>query len=469
MKKITLICLIILVLSIFSFKAARAETLNQLSDFYVNQEYDLTGRSKLTAVLKVITDKFYIYFDKAWLETLDSATRDKIINKTIVLAYNFQNKDYTNLIQTFGPEPFQYTNPSDPRLILLVHPLKSEVGGYSQGSDLYPANVYTNSNQRNVVYFNANNLLEDNNGQNNSYYLAHEFTHLLTYNQKNVKNNKSETPWLAELYSEATSYLLGYDNGNNSPLSERLKDFSVNPHGNLGDWQNTLSDYAAVKILSQYIIDHYGFKVLTVAFQSNFIGEDSLDYSLKKWGYKENFSDIYRNWLLAVLLNDCHYGDKYCFKNEALKDLKIYPIGYYVPMYTSGVFNIEEKNKSLSGSWLKIVGGKGTVKINVHTDTPDKFKLIYLSSAGGNNYQIYDAFISNGTGEIYFPNFDPQKSAALLIPYCLNGSIKNCDYNLQVVSNSNIDEEAIILKLRQIIVILQNQLNLLLKQRGLTA
>ncbi|MCX6737779.1 MAG: hypothetical protein NTX26_03570, partial [Candidatus Parcubacteria bacterium] len=65
------------------------------------------------------------------------------------------------------------------------------------------------------------------------------------------------------------------------------------------------------------------------------------------------------------------------------------------------------------------------------------------------------------------PNFDPQKSAALLIPYCLNSNTKDCDYSLQVVSNSNLDEEAIILKLRQIIVILQNQLILLLKQRGL--
>lgn len=469
MKKITSIFLTILFITAFSFKIVRAETLNQVSDFYVNSEYDLSGRSKLTAVLKVITDKFYIYFDRSWLESLEPSIRDKVINKTIVLSYNFQNKDYYNLIQTFGPEPLQSINSSDPRLILLVHPLSPEVGGYSQGNDLYPANVYTNSNQRNIVYFNANNLLEENSNQNNAYYLAHEFTHLLTYNQKNVKSNKNETPWLSELYSEATSYLLGYDNGTNSPLTERLKDFSVNPHGNLEDWQNTLSGYASVKILSQYIIDHYGFKVLTVAFQSNLIGEDSLNYSLKKWGYKESFSDIYHNWLLAVLINDCHYGDKYCFKNEALKDLRIYPIGYYAPMYTNGVFTIEEKIKSLSGSWLKIVGGKGTVKINVHTDTPDKFKLIYLSSINGNNYQINDTFISNGTGEIYFPNFDPQKSAALLIPYCLNNGTQSCNYSLQIVSNSNIDEEAIIIKLRQIIVILQAQLAQLLKQRGLTA
>ncbi|MCX6737392.1 MAG: hypothetical protein NTX26_01455 [Candidatus Parcubacteria bacterium] len=85
MKKITSIFLTILFITVFSSQIARAETLNQLSDFYVNQEYDLTGRSKLTAVLKVITDKFYIYFDKTWLESLDISLFYLIISKIKII------------------------------------------------------------------------------------------------------------------------------------------------------------------------------------------------------------------------------------------------------------------------------------------------------------------------------------------------------------------------------------------------
>jgi len=67
-------------------------------------------------------------------------------------------------------------------------------------------------------------------GMNTASYLAHELTHLITFNQKERLNNIQEEIWLNEARAEYAPTLCGYnDEYEGSYLKSRVDDFLKNP------------------------------------------------------------------------------------------------------------------------------------------------------------------------------------------------------------------------------------------------
>lgn len=200
---------------------AGADYQGQKNNFFIDSSYDAFLREGISATLREISANLYFYLDDQWWESLSFEKKEKIQNSLKVLAIEFENKIYPILTNTFGSE-WKPGIDRDERITILIHPMVEEAGGYFNSGDEYPKLQNPKSNQREMIYLNARHIDKE----NSKSFLAHEFTHLITFNQKEKIRGVSEEIWLNEALSEYAPTLLGYDDVyQGSNLQRRVKDF----------------------------------------------------------------------------------------------------------------------------------------------------------------------------------------------------------------------------------------------------
>src|SRR3989344_1896383 len=87
-------------------------------------------------------------------------------------------------------------------------------------------------------------------------FLAHEFTHLISFNQKDKIRGVTEEIWLNEMRSELAPRILGYDDDfDNSNLKKRLRSFLQKTQDPLTEWKNESPDYGVINLFMQYLTD----------------------------------------------------------------------------------------------------------------------------------------------------------------------------------------------------------------------
>ena len=212
---------------------------SNLADFYVESDYDFFGRDKIEAQLIKTTNKIYFYVDKDWYNSLSQ--KSELESKIYNLSSNFEYKIYPTLTNLLGFED----NPgvdNDSRIIVVLEPLKKSYGGYIQTGDQYLENEYSRSNQGQIIYLNANLIIQSS-LDFLSYELAHEFTHLITLKQK----QESET-WFHELMSEFAGQAIGVDTS--QVTKKRAQSLLYSTEINLKDWENSDKDYGEVYLLA---------------------------------------------------------------------------------------------------------------------------------------------------------------------------------------------------------------------------
>ena len=303
---------------------AQAVSIGQERSFNIQSEYDLSGRGKIDVELIKITNKIYFYADQQWFNKLSLGNKQEIDNRLYNLSSEFEHRIYPILTQAFGFEDSPGID-NDLKMIIVLHKMKNDIGGYIQTEDNYSSQIFSNSNEGQIIYLNADNvLLLSSNSLN--YHLAHEFMHLITFNQ-----NPNEEVWLNEARAEYTETLLGYTKDwANSSIKNRLERFLINTNISLVDWNNGNNDYAEVNLLTHYLVDHYGINILIDSLHSSQSGINALNYALQKNGFSEDFSEVFMNWLIASVVNDCSIGEKYCYKNPYLQNFTIFPYSYYL-------------------------------------------------------------------------------------------------------------------------------------------
>jgi peptidoglycan hydrolase-like protein with peptidoglycan-binding domain len=249
-------------------------------------------------------------------------------------------------------------------------------------------------------------------------FLAHEFTHLITFNQKEKAYGVSEDVWLNEARADYTSTLLGYDDSfEGSNLQARVKQFLDKPTDSLIVWDGKKYDYGVVNIFIQYLVENYGKEILTSSISSKKIGIDSLNEALKKKGFAEDTAQIFKNWTVAVLTNDCSRTPKYCFKNSNLSSVKVVPQLNFLPM--SGESSLQFTNASYdwSANWYKIVGGKGKLILEFNGQNEGKFSLIYLLCDFQDKCQVKSLSLdAYQVGEIVLEDFSKNYQSLTIIP-----------------------------------------------------
>jgi len=81
--------------------------------------------------------------------------------------------------------------------------------------------------------------------------LAHEFQHMIHWEQKSHQLGRDDDTWLDEAMSEAApTYIYG-------PSCGRLDDYEQDPSNSLTDWQGTVADYGIAYMWSQYFKEQF--------------------------------------------------------------------------------------------------------------------------------------------------------------------------------------------------------------------
>ena len=194
-----------------------ADELLAKKDFFIDPSYDLQSREKITAVLQRITNQIYFYVDENFWNFL-SIDKQKEFNSAFTnLGQEFESRIYPVLTSKYGSE-WKPGIDRDNRITILIHPMKNEAAGYFSPGDEYPRAQVPKSNQREMVYLSSNYFTDSLNKD----FLAHEITHLITFNQKDNKYSLSEETWLDEARANFSSTMLGYDKSFQDSNLQRL-------------------------------------------------------------------------------------------------------------------------------------------------------------------------------------------------------------------------------------------------------
>lgn len=406
-----IIAIIAVLFYLIPFNAA-ADSLGQKTGFFVNSSYDVIDRNQVTATLIKSTSNLYLYVDDEWWNSLNYVRQNELDNSLTYLVSEF-DKVYTTLTSVYGSE----WNPgidNDSHVTVLIHPMDDEAGGYFKNADEYSRSMAPNSNQREMIYLNSKYL-------ETPYikiFLAHEFQHLLDFNQKERKYSVQEDTWLEESRAEYASTLLGYDNVyKDSNLERRLHNFIDNKFDSITEWQGVNADYGALSLFAQYLVEQYGVKILADSLKSKETGIASINEALTNNGFKENFSQIFTNWTIAVLVNDCSINEKYCYKNGNLKNFHVSPLSNFLPLSGETVFATTNKTKNWAGNWYKFLGGRGVLKIEFIGNPENLFKVPFvvedaLGKKSVNFFQLND----DQQGQIFIPDFGTKNISVIILP-----------------------------------------------------
>jgi len=392
---------------------ARADYLGQRVNFFIDPAYDLEKREQTSAILQKVSLRAYFYLDEKWWESLNYDQKSKVVSSLDSLALEFDNKIYPALTSTFGSEPKPGID-NDEKITVLIHSMNEEAGGYFNSGDGYPKIQSPKSNEREMVYLNSQHIDKT----SVKGFLAHEFMHLITLNQKDLISKVSEETWLNEARAEYAPTLLGYDEiYEGSNLQRRVKNFLERPYDSLTEWQNKFFDYGEVNLFTQYLVDYYGIKILVDSLHSPKVGIPSINEALSKNGYSEDFSQIFTNWTITLLVNDCNLGQKYCYKNPNLKNLRINPLINFLPFVGEIELAINYTTKNWAGNWHKIVGGKGILTLEFAGNDEVFFKVPYLICDYQEKCNLdFLKLDKNQKGKITIPEFNTKYTSLTIIP-----------------------------------------------------
>ncbi len=477
--KILLFVFIFVIFGFGNVLEAGAFSEGEIRNFYIDSSYDLYSRNEISAELVRTTESLYFYIEKSWWNSRSQDEQNRVKIALFDLGEEFKNKIYPVLTSNFGQE-WKPGIDLDERITVLLHPMGTDKAGYFRTNDEYSKFQTYDSNEREMIYlsseFIANPLAKS--------FLAHEFVHLITFNQKEKLRGKIEEIWLNEARAEYVSTLLGYDDQyQGSSLQKRVKVFLENPSFSLTEWQGVLADYGVLNLFTQYLIDHYGIAVLRDSLYSSETGIASLNYALRKNGFQEEFSQIFTNWTITVLVNDCSLGNKYCYQNQNLKNLRIVPESNFLPTATEISLSVYSQVKDWSAKWQRIFGGKGNLTLTFNGDSRVKFKVPYVLCDYAEKCLVkFFNLDEKQKGEIIISEFGSKYSSLTMIPSVqqkLSGFSNNepsypFSWDARTKESLNGNEELIKELLSQIsflkaeIARVQAEMNAILASRGQT-
>ena len=399
----------IVILSLPLFVSATITT-NTIDDFYVEQSYDANNREEISAKVKKVSDHGYFYIETEWWNNLNSNQRNEYSVKISDLADKFDDEIYPIMTDTYGDE-WKLGIDGDPKITILIHETVDNAFGYFREVDEANKLKRSDSNEREIVYL-SSKVLDTVYPES---YLAHEFMHLIHYNQKNRINLTDDEVWINELRAEYAPTLLGYDDGYiGSNLQGRIRAFTQNSNDSLIEWDGESADYGAINMFGQYLVEQFGIEILTESLFSNKKGLESLDYALDKLNIDKTIEQVFMDWQIAISANDCFLGEEYCYKNTYLSSIKPFHSLIYLPNTKELDYGLTHSIKQWSGNWYKILGGNKGIKIEFTSD--EDFIVPYFVEQNNNVQYLKYLEIKDGKGEIEMPYFGQDNKSITLIP-----------------------------------------------------
>ncbi|OGZ63917.1 MAG: hypothetical protein A3A98_03060 [Candidatus Staskawiczbacteria bacterium RIFCSPLOWO2_01_FULL_40_39] len=452
-----------ILVSVLVTPEAKAFTVGEAVNFNVDKDFDASARSQVSAVLVKTSSNLYFYVEKNWWEVQAPAKQNEILGYLDELSLEFDKKIYPNLTSIFGSE-WKPGVDGDPKITILFHALKENAGGYFRSADEYLKLQIPDSNEREMVYLPIAHI----DSRQLKVFLAHEFVHLITFNQKDKLREVQEEIWLNEARADYSSTILGYDSlYDGSNLQRRVRNFLEKPFDSLTEWQENKYDYAVASLFTHYLVDHYSINVLADSLKSKAVGIASINEVLQKNNEKEDFAQIFIHWTIATLINDCSVEIKHCYLNQNLRGLRINPTLNFLPLSGSSSLSVTNVTKNWAGNWQKFIGGKGDLTLEFTSLAGLSFKVPYLIFNKDGSYAIrYLDLDQKEKGQLEIENFGDTVASLVIIPSLQS---KTSDFNgleltypytftVSIVDKTMSEEEALIQKLLVQIEFLKKQI-----------
>ncbi len=251
----------------------------------------------------------YIYLANG--QTVSQSTVNAIIKE-------FDNYIYPGDTGAFGSEP----NPgvdNDPKIYILLldiqdgyssNPGAGYIAGYFDPTNEYPSTQYRYSNVKEMFYMDTNPGLSK--APIDQFYdtLAHEFQHMIHWEQKvdqrhltNSDGLPGDDTWIDEGFSQVARTFCGLD-----PSYWDVQTYESMPWHSLTNWTIDLQSYAVVYMWSQYMKDTFNYLPLNnqhtifwTMLHNPYTGIDEVNNALSTIGSSKTFTDVFRDWSVAIL------------------------------------------------------------------------------------------------------------------------------------------------------------------------
>lgn len=403
----------ILIVLLFFILSPLSASADMTANFFVDQSYSVSGDNKISATLVNDINGAYFYIDNSFWNTKNQQEKNIIIDKLNALSNNFRYEIYPGLTNAYGPEWIPGID-RDKKLTILFHPMKKDAMGYVRNIDEYEKTVNPFSNEKEMVYLNTDSI----SGSLLKEALSHEFMHLITFNQKEKLLGITEEIWLNEARSEYAPTLLGYDNEDKETyLDKRIGNFINNSSDSLTEWRGSSNDYGIVSLFTHYLVEQYGLSILVDSLRSPKKGIASINEALQKNEYKEDFSQIFSNFSIAIYINDCSVSTKYCFKNDKLKNIRVLPYSNFLPFSGESKLSINQSIKNWSSQWQKFSGGGDSVDIEITAPVGKGINIAYVIRKLSGDYVVQKlSFDSSSYKKISIQNMNSDVSSVVIIP-----------------------------------------------------
>lgn len=429
---------------------ANAAIVGEVANFTIADNFDALARDRVAAELVKSTAGLYFYVEKSWWDAQPPARQSEILSNFDALAGEFDNHIYPTLTSVYGSE-WKPGVDSDSKITVLFHAMKEGAAGYFRSADEYIKLQLPTSNEREMVYLSLANITSS----QLKVFLAHEFTHLIEFNQKERLYGAKEEVWLSEARADFSSTILGYDSVyEGSNLQRRVRDFLNSPSDSLTEWRESKYDYAVVSVFMHYLVDHYGIHILADSMKTKLAGIASVNAALASNSIKEDFGSIFTDWTIALMLNDCSLDLVYCYLNPNLKNLRLSPTLNFLPLAGNSSLTVANVTKNWAGNWQKVIGGRGDLTLEFSSLAGLNFRVPYLIFDKNNNYTIHVlALDRNQQGKIEIKNFGGQFSSLIIVPSLqsktagFNGLELTYPYSFEVSISGDVpDEEAALIQ-----------------------
>ncbi len=263
-------------------------------DLETVEEYDIT------ATLRVITDHAYFFVEDGASYTqsdLDTAAAD------------FESLVWPIISGAFGAPPTPGVD-GDLRITILNANL-SGAGGFVAGSDGFPVEAVPRSNEREMMYVEADALgTSDYNAL-----VAHELQHLI-----HQLGDPNEESWVNEGLSE-----VAWEMGGGS--AEGVRDFLDHPDTQLNDWppDDQSLHYSTSHMFFRFLLDHFGGRLsANYLVNEDLNGIAGVDAHLRVF-YGRTFNEAFAEFVVANVLDDergLYSHDNFDGTTTAITDLE---------------------------------------------------------------------------------------------------------------------------------------------------
>ena len=393
---------------LFAAPSVYADTIGQQQVFSVDSQYDIRGRSQITATMRGNSDRAYVYVADDYWNTLDETGRTQMTAVINDLTREFNNRIYPLETSFFGSDPSPGVD-HDPHVTLVLTRLISSVGGYFDNAHSYSRQQISSSNERDMVFLNVSGTSRS---ERLFPFLSHEFQHLISFNQKEQLRSVVDDIWLNEARSEYAVTLLGYHMPfSNSILSHRMQTFLNQPTDSLTEWRNVLADYGQVALFAEYVAEHWPAKIIGDTSLTAAVGIPAVTEALARNGRSETFADVFQYWMAANFLNDRSQNPLFGYINPGLAASRVAPT-QMLSNISSIPTSINISMKPWEQRWYDVqLPQAGGTYFHVTADAPANVHISYL------------LFFTDGTHslqtdrDVHIPNVGSRVTRVVLMPY----------------------------------------------------